>query len=156
MSPKRHWLLKTDPETFSWDDLWKAPQRTTFWDGVRNFQARNLLRDEIQEGDEALIYHSGGDAPAVIGIAEIVRAGYPDRTAFERGHDHFDPKSDPEKPSWYMVDVRAVRPLKRPVTLAEMRETRGLERMVLLRKGSRLSVQPVSPEEWRIVIGLGS
>ena len=128
---RRHWLVKSEPDCFSWDDLTRAPGRTTCWDGVRNFQARNLLR-------------------------EVVREAYPDHTAFERSAEHFDPKSDPDSPTWYMVDLRASRALARPLTLPELRRTPGLERMVLLQKGSRLSVQPVRAEEWEIIERLAS
>lgn len=152
---KRYWLVKSEPETFSWDDLWAAPKRTTGWDGVRNFQARNLLRDEMKPGDGVLFYHSSTDPKAVVGIAEVARAGYPDPTAFDKSSDHFDPKSDRATPTWYMVDIKAVAPLARPVTLDELRGVKGLENMVLLKKGSRLSVQPVSEREWKIIAELG-
>lgn len=147
----RHWLLKSEADSFSFDDLLRAPRKTTSWDGVRNYQARNLIRDEMHEGDLAFFYHSSSDPTAIVGIVEIVRAGYPDDTAFDPAADHFDPKSDPDNPTWYMVDVRARERLPRPVTLAELRGMRGLERMTLLQKGSRLSVQPVTPEEWEII-----
>ncbi len=152
----RHWLLKSEADTFSFDDLMRAPRKTTFWDGVRNYQARNLMRDEMREGDLAFFYHSSSDPTAIVGIVEIVRAGYPDHTAFDPHSDHFDPNSDPENPTWYMVDVRARERLPRPLTLAELRTVRGLERMVLLKKGSRLSVQPVTPAEWKIITSLAS
>ena len=153
---RRHWLVKSEPDGFSWDDLTRAPNRTTCWDGVRNFQARNLLRDEMRRGDLVFFYHSGVEPPAVVGVAEVVREGYPDHTAFDRSDEHFDPKSDPQSPTWYMVDLRASRALARPVTLPELRRTPGLERMTLLQKGSRLSVQPVRPEEWEIIERLAS
>lgn len=152
---KRYWLLKTEPTSFSFDDLWNAPKRTTSWDGVRNFQARNLLRDEMQPGDLAFIYHSSADPTGIAGIAEIVRGGYPDETAFDAKDSHFDPKSRREAPTWFVVDVKAVKPCRNFVTLETLRKTKGLEEMVLLRKGSRLSVQPVSSGEWeRITSGL--
>lgn len=153
MSP-RYWLVKSEPETFSWDDLWRAAARTTQWDGVRNFQARNILRDDMQRGDQVFFYHSSTDPTAIMGICEVVREGYPDATAFDRRSDHYDAKSTPEKPLWYMVDLRAREPLTPPITLAELRATRGLERMELLRRGSRLSVQPVRAEEWRTILDL--
>jgi predicted RNA-binding protein with PUA-like domain len=152
---RRYWLVKSEPETFSWDDLWDAPRRTSGWDGVRNYQARNILRDEMKVGDGVLFYHSSTGSPAVVGLAEVARAGYPDRTAFDRDSDHYDAKSDPRSPTWYQVDIRAVEPLARPVELAELRRTPGLEKMMLLKKGSRLSVQPVSADEWRIITALG-
>jgi predicted RNA-binding protein with PUA-like domain len=154
-SSPRHWLVKSEPDRFSWDDLWRAPRRTTCWDGVRNYQARNMIRDQMRKGDLVFFYHSSTDPQAIVGIAEVTREGYPDHTAFDPREDHFDAKSDPDAPTWYMVDIRAREPLKRPVTLAELRRAPGLEGMTLLQKGSRLSVQPVSPEEWEIVYRLG-
>ena len=152
----RHWLVKSEPNAFSWQDLWSAPRRTTSWDGVRNFQARNFLRDEMQVGDLAFFYHSSADPTAIMGICEVVRAGYPDDTAFDAKSGHFDPKSDPEKPTWYMVDLRAVRALAHPATLARLREERRLSNMVLLQRGSRLSVQPVTDAEWEIIEQIGA
>jgi predicted RNA-binding protein with PUA-like domain len=152
---RRYWLLKSEPDCFSWDDLVRAPKRTTHWDGVRNYQARNMLRDEMRKGDLVLFYHSSAEPMAVMGVAEVVREGYPDHTQFDPKADHFDPRSDADAPRWFMVDIRAKRPFARPVTLAELRREAGLERMVLLQKGSRLSVQPVRAEEWRIVCALG-
>lgn len=153
-SSHRHWLLKTEPTSFSFDDLCKAPQRTTSWDGVRNYQARNMMRDEMKVGDLVFIYHSSSDPPGIAGIAEVVKAGYPDETAFDRKDSHFDPKSKRESPTWYLVDVKALKPLKRLITLDELRGVPGLEKMVLLQRGSRLSVQPVRAEEWEIITGL--
>lgn len=152
----RYWLLKSEPETFSFDDLVKAPKATTHWDGVRNYQARNLLRDEIQAGDLAFFYHSNADPTAIVGIVEVVRAGYPDHTAFDPDDAHYDPKSKPGAPAWYMIDVKARERFTRPVTLAEMKEVPGLEKMALLKKGNRLSVQPVTSAEWKIICGIGS
>lgn len=150
----RHWLVKSEPETFSWNDLWKSPRRTTGWDGVRNYQARNMLRDEMKKGDLVFFYHSSTDPNAIVGICEIVRDGYPDPSQFDSVSNYFDPKSDPDEPRWYMVDLRAREPLSRPVTLAELRGAHGLERMTLLKKGSRLSVQPVTAEEWLTVLAI--
>lgn len=152
---RRYWLVKSEPESFSWDDLWRAPKRTTFWDGVRNYQARNILRDDMRRGDRVFFYHSSTEPMAIVGIAEVVRERYPDHTAFDPREPHYDPKSDPEHPTWYMVDLRARTPLKHPVTLAELRRVPGLARMALLQKGSRLSVQPVREGEWRIICDLG-
>jgi predicted RNA-binding protein with PUA-like domain len=118
---RRYWLLKSEPESFSFDDLLRAPGQTTFWDGVRNYQARNYLRDNFGLGDLVFIYHSSSEAPAIAGIAEVVREAYPDSTAFDRKHEHFDEKSDPSNPTWVMVDVRAVRPLAPPISLATLR-----------------------------------
>jgi predicted RNA-binding protein with PUA-like domain len=158
MSPAnapRHWLVKSEPDTFSFHDLLASPKRTTGWDGVRNYQARNFMRDGMQRGDLVFFYHSSTEPTAIVGVAEVAREAYPDPTALDPKHPHFDPKSKADAPSWMMIDLRAVEPLARPVTLAELKGTKGLERMVLLQKGSRLSVQPVSPEEWGIVYALG-
>lgn len=148
---QQHWLLKTEPTTFSFDDLWNAPSRSTFWDGIRNYQARNAMRDDMQPGDLAFIYHSSCDPTGIAGIAEIVRAGYADHTAFDPDDPHFDPKSKRESPTWYMVDVRAAERFSSLITLKELRNVAGLEKMVLLQRGSRLSVQPVTAEEWSVI-----
>lgn len=151
---RRYWLFKTEPTTFSFDDLWNAPSRTTHWDGVRNFQARNMLRDEIKPGDLVFVYHSSTDPTGIAGIAEVVRGGYPDHTAFDPNDSHYDPKSNRDAPTWFMVDIRAVKPLSRLITLEELRKTKELEKMVLLQRGSRLSIQPVRQEEWEIITSL--
>ena len=151
----RHWLLKTEPSVFSFDDLMRATGRTSGWDGVRNYQARNLLRDEMKKGDLLLIYHSSTEPPAVVGIAEVAREGYPDPTQFDRKDEHYDPDSDPAQPRWYQVDVRAVRKLPHPVTLAEIRGEKALAKMALVQRGQRLSVQPVSPAEYQRIVGMG-
>jgi len=147
----RYWLFKTEPRTFSFDNLWKAPARTAFWDGVRNYQARNMLRDEIKKGDLVFVYHSSSDPAGIAGIAEVVRAGYPDHTALDPNDSHYDPKSKADSPTWYMVDIRAVKALPRLITLDELKKVKALEKMVLLQRGSRLSIQPVRPEEWEII-----
>lgn len=152
--PRRHWLFKSEPGAYSYDDL--ARDGVAEWDGVRNFQARNLLRDEIKEGDGVLFYHSSVNPLAVVGTAVVARGGYPDHTAWAPRSDHPDPRSTPANPVWYMVDIKAQRRFARPVTLEEMRHTPGLERMMLLRRGARLSVQPVSPDEWAIIVRLGA
>lgn len=148
---RRYWLVKSEPDTFSFDDLLARPNRTTGWDGVRNYQARNYMRDDMKLGDLVLFYHSSTDPAAIVGIAEVVREGYLDDTAFDRKDPHFDPKSKRDAPTWMMVDLRAREALPRPVTLAELRGVKGLEKMVLLQKGSRLSVQPVTEQEFEIV-----
>lgn len=153
--PRRYWLMKSEPSTFSWDDLQKEPRRTTCWDGIRNYQARNFLRDDIRTGDGVLFYHSSTDPASVVGTAVVVRAGYPDPTQFDRRASYYDAKSSRENPRWYAVDIKAEKAFDRPVTLAQMRGTRGLEKMRLLQKGSRLSVLPVTAREWRIVTKLG-
>ncbi len=149
-----YWLLKSEPDVFGIDDLAKAPKKTEHWDGVRNYQARNFMRDDMNKGDQVFFYHSNCAEPGIVGIAEIVRAGYPDHTAFDPKEKYFDPKSDPDKPRWYMVDVRYRRKLKRPITLKELKENKGLKSMKLLQKGNRLSVMPVTEREWRAILAL--
>ena len=153
MSNHNYWLFKSEPSSFSLDDLTNRPDATEHWDGVRNYQARNFLRDQIKEGDQVLFYHSNIAEPAVVGIAEVVKGGYPDWTAFDPGNPHFDPRSAPEKPTWYMVDVRFVRELPRPVTLSQLKTIPELAGMALLNR-SRLSVQPVREEEWAEILRL--
>jgi predicted RNA-binding protein with PUA-like domain len=149
-----YWLLKTEPTSFSFDDLMRAPKRTTSWDGVRNYQARNTLRDLMKPGDLAFIYHSSTDPTGIAGIAEVVRGGYPDETAFDNSDSHFDPKSGREAPTWYVVDVKALEKVDPIITLEQLKKVPGLEKMVLLQKGSRLSVQPVSAAEWETITRL--
>jgi predicted RNA-binding protein with PUA-like domain len=150
----KFWLVKTEPESYSIQDLAKAKDQTTFWSGVRNYQARNMLRDEMQPGDRVLYYHSGGDEPAVVGTATVVRGGYPDHTAWDKKDSHFDPKSTLEKPLWFMVDLKLDQIFARPLTLASLRDVPALAKMELLRKGSRLSVQPVRPAEFAAILKL--
>jgi predicted RNA-binding protein with PUA-like domain len=147
-----YWLMKSEPSVFSWADLLKEPRRTTCWDGVRNYQARNYLRDEVRVGDGVLFYHSGAKSKGVIGTARVVRAGYPDPTQFDRRSPQFDPKSSPDQPRWYAVDLRADTGFNEIVTLGAMRETAGLKEMLLLRRGNRLSVLPVTSGQWKIVL----
>ena len=152
----RYWLMKTEPEVFSFEALTEAKGRTTCCEGVRNYQARNFLRDEIKKGHRVLVYHSNIDEPAVYGIAEVVREGYPDPTALDPKSDYYDEKAAKrgENP-WVMVDIKAVQALKTPVTrdmLAKSAATRG---MMVLQKGARLSVQPVTEAEFRAVCALG-
>ena len=151
---RRYWLVKSEPDTFSFDDLLARPDRTTHWDGVRNFQARNFMRDDMKRGDLVFFYHSSADPTAIVGTAEVVRDGYPDQTAFDPKDSHYDPKSKKDEPTWFMVDLRARERFPKPITLAELRGAKGLEKMVLLQKGSRLSVQPVTEREWDIVCGI--
>jgi predicted RNA-binding protein with PUA-like domain len=143
--------VKSEPDVFSFADLLKAPKKTTCWDGVRNYQARNTLRDQMKQGDRVFYYHSNAEPSGIAGICEVVREGYPDHTAFDPTDPHFDPKSRRDEPTWYMVDVRAVAAFPRLVTLAELKGVKGLETMALVQKGSRLSVQPVTRKEWEIV-----
>jgi len=149
----KHWLLKSEPGCYSIQDLAEEPERTTAWSGVRNYQARNFMRDQMAPGDLAFFYHSG-EEPSVAGVVRVVRAGYPDATAWDPEDRHYDPKSPPEKPLWYVVDVRLERVFPRPVPLKALRLVPELKGMELLRKGSRLSVMPVSAEEFAVVLGL--
>lgn len=151
---RRYWLVKSEPDTFSFDDLLAAKDRTTHWDGVRNFAARNFMRDGMKVGDQVFFYHSSTNPQAIVGIAEVVREAYPDHTAFDRSHHGYDEDSDPKDPTWYMVDLRAVEPLARPVTLPEIKARRELAGMVLLRIG-RLSVTPVTVQEWETIRSMG-
>jgi predicted RNA-binding protein with PUA-like domain len=148
------WLFKTEPGCFSFADLQSRPESTEHWDGVRNYQARNYLRDQIKVGDLVLVYHSSIPEPGVVGIARVVRDGYADFTAFDPAAEHFDPASSPDKPVWYMVDVQAVRELPRPVPLALIKEHPLLQGMPLVNR-SRLSVQPVTATEWKTILNLG-
>jgi predicted RNA-binding protein with PUA-like domain len=147
-------LFKSEPESFSIDDLAAAPHQTTCWDGVRNYQARNSLRDDVKPGDRVLFYHSSADPPAIVGAAVVVREGYPDNTAWQKASHHFDLKSTPEKPIWYMVDIRFESKFDEPLPLATLRDVPALAKMELLRKGSRLSVQPVTKAEFDAVLKL--
>ena len=149
---KRYWQMKSEPTEFSIEDLASQPDQTDHWDGVRNYQARNFMRDEMQVGDGVLFYHSR-TKPAVVGTATVVRAGYPDHTAWDPQSHHYDPKSTPENPIWFMVDIRFASRFKRPLPLAELRRIPGLENMTLLRRGNRLSVMPVTAKEFDIIVG---
>ena len=152
----QYWLLKTEPDSFGIDDLERAPRRTSAWDGVRNYQARNMLRDQMQRGDQGFLYHSSCATPGITGIVEVVKSGYPDATAFDAKHHHHDPDSDPKNPRWYVVDVKLVRRLPRMITLDELREhaKKELTGMVLLRPGNRLSVMPVTAEHWKFITSM--
>ena len=151
----RYWLVKSEPAVFSFDDLWASPDRTTRWEGVRNHQARNFLRDGMRRGDGVLFYHSSAEPSAIVGTAEVVREAYADPTAFDPKSDYFDARSRREDPTWVMVDIRAVARLTTPLSLAALREVPALAEMELLRRGSRLSVQPVTPAQWAAVLRLG-
>lgn len=150
-----YWLLKSEPSTFGFADLERAPEQTTPWEGVRNYQARNFLRDAMRRGDRAFFYHSGTANPAIVGIVEVVRAGYPDETALDPASPYHDPASAPDRPRWYRVDVRLVRPLRRLIALAELKRHReALADFALLRRGNRLSVLPVTAAQWVFVLAL--
>jgi predicted RNA-binding protein with PUA-like domain len=147
----RYWLFKSEPASYSIHKLAAAPARTTFWDGVRNYQARNMLRDEVQVGDRVFFYHSNAEPMGIFGTMEVVRAGYPDHTAFDPEDHHFDPKSDPDEPTWFMVDVRLLQVFPRPVTRDDLRNSSATSGMLVLARGSRLSIQPVTAAEWKAV-----
>lgn len=150
---RSYWLLKSEPGTFSIEDLARSPKQTTCWDGVRNYQARNFMR-AMAVGDQVLFYHSNAEPPAVVGIAEVVRTAYPDVTQFEKASHHYDPGSIPSAPRWDMVDIRYRQTFKTSLSLDRLRGEPKLKDMVLLRKGSRLSVQPVTEAEWATVLKL--
>ncbi len=151
-----YWLMKSEPDTFGIADLASRPNQTEPWDGVRNYQARNMMRDAMQPGDQVFFYHSNCEVPGIVGIAEIAGAPRPDPTAFDPEAKYHDPKSDPDNPRWYLVDVRYRRHLKRVIPLAELKEYAAgvLGEMPLVRKGNRLSIMPVTPEQWAFILGL--
>jgi predicted RNA-binding protein with PUA-like domain len=153
---KKYWLMKTEPTTFSFEDLIKAPKKTTHWEGVRNFQARNLLRDSIKIGDVVFIYHSNVDEPAVMGVAEVVKEGYPDDSALNPKSEYYDESAKKKGISpWYMVDVKATHAFESPVTREQMKKEAALSNIMVLKKGARLSVQPVGEKEFHHILKLG-
>jgi predicted RNA-binding protein with PUA-like domain len=149
-----YWLMKSEPEEFGIEDLESRPDKREPWDGVRNYQARNMMRDEMKPGDLAFFYHSNCETPGIVGIVKIATEGYPDPTAFDADDDHYDPKSDPANPRWYLVDVEFVRKLQRAITLSELKAERALEQMPLTRRGNRLSVMPVTKKEWEHILAM--
>ncbi|MBL8857209.1 MAG: EVE domain-containing protein [Planctomycetes bacterium] len=151
---RRYWLLKTEPSSFAFEDLLRAPKRRTQWDGVRNYQARNFMRDDMQFGDLALIYHSSADPTGITGIARIVRAARPDATQFDPKDEHFDPKARREDPPWVAVEIEALVPVEPCVSLQARKDEPRLAQMLVLRRGQRLSVQPVESGEWQVVLEL--
>ncbi len=146
----QYWLMKSEPSEYSIDHLKR--DKVEHWDGVRNYQARNMMRDQMKIGDLAFLYHSNCDEIGIVGVMTIHKESYPDHTAFDPNDKHYDPKSDPDKPRWFMVDVKYKRKMKRVISLQELRETKGLEDMALVRKGNRLSVMPVSEDEWNLIL----
>jgi predicted RNA-binding protein with PUA-like domain len=151
-----YWLMKTEPSVFGIDDLAKKPKKTAMWDGVRNYQARNMLRDDFRKGDQAFIYHSSTEVKGIAGIASVARAAYPDPTQFEKKSDHFDPGSRRDDPRWFVVDVQLKRRFKRVITLDELRahESKELDGMLLLKRGNRLSITPISEAHWQFILTL--
>ena len=146
--------MKSEPDAFGINDLYNKPNHTEHWDGVRNYQARNMMRDAMKLGDQVFFYHSNCEQPGIVGIMEVVKEGYPDFTAFDPDDAHFDPKSDPDKPRWMMVDVRFVKTLSRTISLRELKARPELVNMAVVRPGNRLSIMPVSANEWQFILGL--
>ncbi|MFZ5947879.1 MAG: EVE domain-containing protein [Stygiobacter sp.] len=151
----KYWLMKSEPEVFSIDDLAKSKNQTTYWDGVRNYQARIFLRDEIKIGDKVIFYHSNSEPPGAAGICEVVKEGYPDFTAFDPENHHYDPKSKMDSPTWFMVDIKLIKKFSHFVSIDEMRENKKLQTMKLLQRGNRLSVIPLTKQEYDEIVRLG-
>jgi predicted RNA-binding protein with PUA-like domain len=149
-----YWLMKSEPDAFSLEDLKARPKSTEHWDGVRNYQARNMMRDQMETGDKIFFYHSSCPQPGIVGIAEVVREAYPDGSAQNPESRYYDPKASTEDPRWVMVDVKFVRKLRRLITLSEIKSEPALQEMALVKKGSRLSIMPVSKEEWRQILAM--
>jgi predicted RNA-binding protein with PUA-like domain len=152
----KYWLVKAEPDCFSIDDLAKSKNKTTCWDGVRNYQARNFMRDDMKIGDRVFFYHSNADPTAVVGVCEVAKEAYPDHTQFDPEDKHFDPKADPTNPRWVMVDIKLVKKFKNPVPLAEIKDNPKLQKMKLVQRGNRLSVMPVEKNEWNAILKMGS
>ena len=152
----KYWLFKSEPSEFSWEDLKKSKNQITFWDGVRNYQARNFLRDEIKKGDGVLFYHSSTEPLAVVGYCEVVKEGYPDHTQFDSESEHFFPSATKNEPAWFMVDIKLVKEFKKPVTLEMIKSNPKLKNMKLIQRGQRLSIQPVTKTERDEILKMGS
>jgi predicted RNA-binding protein with PUA-like domain len=152
----KYWLFKSEPSEFSWDGLKQSKNQITFWDGVRNYQARNFLRDEIKKGDGVLFYQSSTEPLAVVGYCKVVKDGYPDHTQFDKKNDHYDEKADLQNPTWFMVDIKLVKEFKKPVTLDSIKAHPKLKSMRLIQRGQRLSVMPVTKDEWDEILKMGS
>lgn len=151
----KYWLVKSEPTAFSIDDLAKSKNKTTYWDGVRNYQARNFMRDDMKKGDYVLFYHSNADPNAVVGVCQVVNEGYPDFTAFDPEDKHFDPKSKQDSPTWIMVDIKLVKKFKTPATLVDIKANSKLLEMKLVQRGNRLSVMPVTKKEFNEILNMG-
>ncbi len=149
-----YWLMKSEPDAFGINDLYNKPNQTEHWDGVRNYQARNMMRDAMKLGDQVFFYHSNCDVPGIAGIMEVAREGYPDFSAFDPDDRHFDPKSDPDNPRWMMVDVKYVRMLSRIISLKELKLYPELADLALVKRGNRLSIMPVSKKHWEFILAL--
>ncbi len=151
-----YWLMKSEPDVFGIDHLKAMPKKTDHWDGVCNYQARNMMRDDMKKGDLVFFYHSNCDLPGIVGIMQVVKEGYVDHTAFDPEQKYYDPKSDPDKPRWYMVDVKYKRHLKRTISLTELKEYADdvLKDCPLVRKGNRLSIMPIAKDQWDFILSL--
>lgn len=149
----KYWLIKSEPDVYSIDDLQK--DKKTFWDGVRNYQARNYMRDEMKKGDQVIFYHSNTEPPAAVGICEVVKEGYPDFTAFDPDDKHYDPKSKEDNPTWIMVDVKFIKKFNNPVSISEIKENPKLKNMKLVQRGNRLSVMPLTKTEFDEIVIMG-
>lgn len=147
-----YWLMKSEPDVFGIDHLIEMPNKTEHWDGVRNYQARNMMRDEMKKGDLVFFYHSNCKVPGIVGIMQVVKESYPDFTSWNPESKYYDPKSTEEKPRWFMVDIKFKRKLKRNISLNELKEMPGLEEMPLVRRGNRLSIMPVGKQEWDLIL----
>ncbi|MDX1812837.1 MAG: EVE domain-containing protein [Gammaproteobacteria bacterium] len=148
----QYWLMKSEPESFSIDDL--KSMKVEHWDGVRNYQARNMMRDQMKKGDKIFFYHSNCDVPGIVGIAKVEKESYPDHTAFDPESKYYDPKSSADNPRWFMVDVKFVKKFKRTISLTELKQDPQLEEMPLVRKGSRLSIMPVTEAQWNHILNM--
>ena len=153
---KKFWLFKSEPSEFSWDDLKKSKNQTSFWDGVRNYQARNFLRDEIKKGDGVLFYQSSAEPLAVVGYCEVIKEGYPDQTQFDPKSDHFDSKAIKDSPTWFMVDIKLEKEFEKPVPLDLIKADPKLKSMKLIQRGQRLSIMPVTKDEWDEILKMGN
>ncbi|MDH5648774.1 MAG: EVE domain-containing protein [Gammaproteobacteria bacterium] len=147
-----YWLMKSEPSEFSIDDLKTRPKQTEHWDGVRNYQARNFMRDQMQKGDQIFFYHSNCEEPGIVGIAEVVKEAYPDHSAFDPKDKHYDPKSDKNNPRWFMVDVKFVKKFRHTISLKDIKDNPILSEMKLVQKGNRLSVLPITKQEWSTIL----
>lgn len=152
----KYWLIKSEPEVFSIDDLARNKNQTTYWDGVRNYQARNFIRDEMKVGDKVIFYHSNAEPPAAVGICEIVKEAYPDFSAFDHKNDHYDPKSKKDSPTWFMIDVKFVKKFSKHVSIGEIKANKKLHKMNLIQRGNRLSVMPVTKDEFDEIVRMGN
>lgn len=146
--------MKSEPNEFGIDDLYNMPEQTEHWDGVRNYQARNMMRDDMKVDDLVFFYHSNCKTPGIVGIMKVVKEGYPDFLAFDPDDKHFDPKSDPDNPRWFMVDIKFVKKLSRTISLKELKEQSELSDLALVRRGNRLSIMPVSPAQWEFILAM--